>query len=374
MSASATDVLDRQRQEIQRLVAGTLPVIDQQGIVRRSLLVGLWQAAIGSLIEIGDPKDVAALLLDRAMAIPGQGRNADSLPLKLTGDARMRRISEASDAARIVLEALEPFAASLGEDEEQRFPEDMLDTIVEILVEAWGQTYVRAALADQATALDRGESAPILPTEPTTLNYVPKAPLPPPRTVPRPVPTDAPAPPAPVEISVESPAPVAIVEVREPTPPEPPRPRTRRSQEGRRIDVHIDSDILENGYAVYAVACLIVDMDGRRELREISSVLPDATGRLAPLVAVIDVLSSLDLGEGEAIRVLSPSKALIEGVTNPTSRGRSDSGRWEAIERLCEGRRVEWVASRMGIGTELAERCDRMVRVRSEQHAKENAA
>ena len=356
MSTIATTQAGAQRQDIQRLVAGTLPVLDQQGIAKRSFLLGLWQGVIGSLVELGDPEDVAALLLDRALAVQGHGRNADSPPLALSDEARVRRLSEASQAARIILDALEPHISSLDEAREERFPEDLLDTALDILVEAWGPSHVRTALRDQIRALTEGEVAPVLPSEPATLNHVARA-------------SRAPDP---VTEAIHEPASQQVVA---PEAAVPEAPQRRRGAPSRRIDVHVDSDVVENGHAVYAVACLLVDIDGRRETREISGIVPDATGRLAPLVATIDLLSTLDCpGEGETVRISSPSKALVGGALDPGSRSRGDASRWDAVERHCEGRRVEWVVAKMGIGTDLAERCDRLVRQRSEQYSRENAA
>lgn len=359
MSSNGNPTGADQRQEIRRLVAGTLPVLDQQGIVRRSFLLGLWQGVIGTLLDLGEPTDVSVLLIDRAMVIYGHGRNADSPPLALTEDARVRRLAEASLAARIILDALEPYTSSLDDQREERFPEDFLEVTLEILCEAWGPSHVRAALRDQVRAISEGDLAPILPAEPATLNYIPKQARSQEGTPSLP---DAPA--------IEA-APAEPVQEPEPAPP-PPR---RRSPSGRMIDIHIDSDIVENGHAVYAIACQITDPDGRREIREISGVVPDATGRLAPLVAAIDVLSSLDrAGDAESVRVSSPSKALIEGALNPAARSKGDAARWETVERHVAGRHVEWVASKMGIGSDLAQRCDRLVRQRAEQFSKETAA
>ncbi len=328
---------------IQAALAGVVPEAEARGAGRKAFLSGLWLAAVGTLFSVGDPEEVASLLADRAGGIRGQGRNAD-VPLNHLDDAaRDRRLREAGIVARVVCERLRPFA----EDEARgdSFPEDFLDEALSLLAASWGPFHVRRTIADQIAAIEDGRATPVLPVEPSAPNNPPRA-----------------QPPAAAPVQ-----PLAAAAAHCPQPRRPPRS----------ADVHLDSETLSTGRGAYAVA-MHLDSGDRRETREICGGAPDRTGREAALAGLVEALASLGVPvPGDRVRLSTPVEAVFRAAAPGASGGQRlghEAPLWAEVDRLAAALDIEWCLRRTGTGTDLAQRCDRLLRERSAEAEREAMA
>lgn len=332
---------------IQAALAGVVPEAEARGAGRKAFLSGLWLAAIGTLLSVGEPDDVASLLADRAAGIRGQGRNAD-VPLSRLDDlARDRRLREAGIVARVVCERLRPFAEDDARGDS--FPEDFLDEALSLLAASWGPAHLRRTLADQIASIEDGNTAPVLPVEPSATNNPPRAAAPVPVTAPAPV----------------TRAPHANL----------PAPEARRG--ARTADVHLDSETLSTGRGAYAVA-MHLDAGDRRETREICGGAPDRTGREAALTGLAEALAALGPPvPGDKVRVSTPVEAVYRAAAPGAHGGQRlahEAGLWAEVDRLAAPLDIEWCLRRSGTGTDLAQRCDRLLRERSAEAEREAMA
>lgn len=322
---------------------------EARGVGRRAFLLGLWQSAVGVLLATGDTHDVLAFLEDRASSIKGQGRNADAPPLKLDAETAARRAAEASVAAEVIVGHLEPLNDVLDEaGRGETFAPTVADAAFGLLQEAWGPAHLRRALREQIGAIEDGIDAPILPAEPSATNHTP-------RPAPQPAPRAAPEP--------EAAAPIPSEPYLAPELPAAQRPRFVPGF-GRLVEAHVDAGSLASGHSAFALAMTITDASGsRRELREVLGTVPDPTGRTAILAGCLDLFAGLgDPAEGESVMVTLTSDIVTSGMKDPYCRLASEEPLWLSLMAAERDRAVEWIATKPGIGSDLAQRCDRMLR------------
>ena len=327
---------------IHAAMAGSVVEAEAHGAGRRAYLSGLWLATMGVLLDAGSPDDIALLLADRAASIRGQGRNADAPPVVLDGEALLARTREATVVARVVLDRLRPVA----EDDEagDSFPEDLLDVVLTLLQPKWGPSHLRRALVQQVASLEAGSTVAILPAEPS----VPDQPTPP-----RPTPVQPGAARLPVqEGGTQAPSP---------------------GRAPRDADVHVDSEGLATGRGAYAVA-LNLSTGDRRETREISGTALDRTGRDAAIRGLVEALAAVTPAiPGDRIRISTPVEAVFRAAC-PDGNGVRlfhEAVLWSEFDKLSAGLTIEWCLRRSGTGTDLAQRCDRMLRARSVEAERE---
>ncbi len=139
---------------------------------KRSVLLGLWQTAISTLIEASPTAQRACeTLFEHAQSIKGQGRNADAPILRLDTPTAKRRVAEASEAAKLLGGFLSVHLDNLrSQGREEAFPSEILDSAFSLLTDIWGPRHLRRAIAAQIRALESGAETPILPEEPSITN------------------------------------------------------------------------------------------------------------------------------------------------------------------------------------------------------------
>ncbi len=121
-----------------------------------------------------------------------------------------------------------------------------------------------------------------------------------------------------------------------------------------------------------------IDVGDRRETREICATAPDRTGRGAAIAGLLDALDSLGPAvEGDSARISTAVEAVYRAMTpgaGPQHRPAQEEETWAEIERLAAGMPIEWCLRRGGTVTDLAQRCDRLLRARSAEAEREAMA
>ena len=339
----------------QQAIAAALQSAEALGVEKRHILTGLWHTAIGTLLAAGDLPVLIEFLEDRMAHNRGHGHNADAEPAKLSNAEMVVRKEQSTRLAELISGHLEPLMITF-DNEGVDGVSVSVDMILTILADRWGPTHLRRILGQQASAFRAGDTAVIMPQEPSTPNRQKAAPV---RVVDR---------------SADRPAPMAPAEIPDSTPSSP-----RRSQRpAQRVEIHVRTDVVGTT-GVYGIALQIADSSSdRREVREIEGVLHnDPNGRRTLLAACIDVLSTLPLSADEII-LSSAALFLVEDMSIAQLTGvhrlESEADLWNRLDHESQGRNVTWQITGSGIGSPLAQRSDRVLRERLESESAQRKA
>lgn len=339
----------------QQAIAAALQSADAIGVEKRHILTGLWQTAIGTLLAAGDLPTLVEFLEDRMAHHRGHGHNADAEPTKLSGAEMSARREQSTRLAELVSGHLEPLMASFDQDGIDGISVTV-DMILTILADRWGPVHLRRILGQQSSAFRSGDTAIIMPQEPSAPNRQKVTTTV--RLVDRPAEAPLPAPPANSDTIV---------------------PPTRRSvRPAQRVDIHVRTDVVGTT-GVYGIALQMSESSSdRREIREIEGVLHnDPNGRRTLLAACIDVLSTLPVTTDEIV-LSSTAQFLVEDMSIAQLTGvhrlESEADLWDQLDSETQGRSVTWQITGPGIGSPLAQRSDRVLRERVESESAQRKA
>ncbi|AOG03106.1 hypothetical protein BSY19_4938 (plasmid) [Bosea sp. RAC05] len=315
------------RDAIQR----ALRTSDGRGVKIGSFLLGLWQVAIGTLLEAGEGEDVCALLVDRIGKIQGYGRNADAAPIQYDDLSLRRRVAEASYAADIIVQAIDEFAeGSVDEDGDDPMPEAILDAAIVLLSEAWGPVHLRKAMREQAEAVATGRTKPVMPAEPAVANNLGRE--------------------RPFEIKSEK-----LASKDEPT------------YAPRSVEAVIETAAVRE-CMIWVVALTIRSSDGTRaEVREVIGTRQGLDVKAAHIEACLDLFRGLGSPrEGDQARISTNSSFLVTEVTEgaPARSGMSaaEATSWHEIEEAARSWQVRWQVRQPATDGPLDQRCDKILR------------
>lgn len=337
---------------IGELLGASIQAAEAAGIDRRHLRVGIWRAVMTVVIEASEsPEMLVEVLEDRIATVSGFGNNPDS-PLQVLTPEEDAALRDGSAAyADIVLGYVNPMLDHLDERGEDGIT-PFLDIVLQHLAESWGPHHLRRILADQVQALRDGVMVPIMPVQPAQFNRS-RAQQPRPR----------PAAPA-------APAPEPHRPPEEPATVSPARPA--RPVPDRVVSVHVLADVASDGSGVYGLAMSVTcPGQDRTEVREIAGRI-DAGGnpRATCLTACAEALASLgEPSPDEPVTIVTGPHFIAPEADVPARVPAEEAAR-QRLFALAEGRVLTWVAGKGGIGSDLAERADRLLRLRLEEAGK----
>ena len=171
MASVATDTVDT-RSPASETIRAALRMAHSHDLSKRSVLLGLWQTTVSTLIEASTSRsDRCKALVRYAQATKGEGTNADSRMMAVDGPTAKRRIAEANEAAKLINACLDVFLDNLSrEGRRDDFPDLIATAAFGILADIWGPRHLRRAISAQVAAIESGHDEPILPDEPVTTN------------------------------------------------------------------------------------------------------------------------------------------------------------------------------------------------------------
>ncbi len=315
------------RDAIQR----ALRTSDGRGVKIGSFLLGLWQVAIGTLLEAGEADDICALLVDRLAKIRGYGRNADAPAVQYDDLSLRRRVAEAAYAADIIVQAIDEFVDDADdEDVDDPMPEAILDAAIVVLSEAWGPVHLRKALRDQVEAIASGRTKPIMPAEPAMANNLGRE--------------------RPFEIKSES-----------------AKNETTAAYVPRAVEAVIETAAARDDM-IWVVALTIRSSDGTRvEVREVIGTRQGKDAKAAQLAACLDLFQALGVpGQDDQARISTNSSFLVAEMTDggPARPGISaaEATSWHEIEEAAQAWNVRWQVRQPATDGPLDHRCDKILR------------
>lgn len=305
------------------------------GVSTRSVGAGIWTFSIGMLVASADIEDRIFILEEVARETSGSGFNADS-PLEQLGQTEQgARVADADVVAKSIWAYVGPLLdnAPAGADR------NLFTYAMAMLERLWGPLHFRRIIADQVLVFAGGEDRILLPHEPKSLNRDKR--------------------------------PVRVV--REATPAAPAPSATGHGVPEAIIFARIDADT-DGDMSVYAVVSSIASLDRRRrEIREVTGRLSDDTGRRAYLQAALDFFRHLG-HDGSEVTVETASGLLAEGLVEESRRDRTifpgEEDIWNELDGHQLRYRVKWRQERDIMGTEIGERCERLLRTGREQEGR----
>jgi ribonuclease HI len=327
---------DAARRRVEDALSGHLravgPVLVERGLGARTAL-GLWHAAMGSLLHGVGTEAAAKLIALRAKSIRGHGANADVASSDLSPETEVQVLEEISAAAAEFVEAIgDAYEDAQDADLEHLFAEVLVDVLARTLVGVWGPFHARKALGEQWIAFSAGRETVVHPAEPDELL--------------RPRPSERP--------------PEARVE-------RAPSPALGRTAPERHVDMRVEAEV-EGPSGAFAVAMETSERGGRRERRDIVGPCTEASVRKAVLAAAVEGMRAVAETAGKVVvRVASSAAFLQTGMAVPerrpaTARLASEEGMWSLLDGFAATNRIEWRHASGGLSDDLAERCDRLIR------------
>lgn len=325
---------DAARRRVEDALAGHLkavgPVLVERGLGARTAL-GLWHAAMGSLLHGVGPQAAAKLIAYRAKSIRGHGANADVASSELSPETEVQVLEEVSAAAEEFVEAIgDAYEDAQDAELEHLFAEVLVDAVAKTLVGLWGPFHARKAFGEQWIPFAAGREVVVHPAEPDELL--------------RPKPAERPP-----EVRIE------------------PVPSLGRTAQERHVDMRIEAEV-QGPSGAFAVAMETSERGGRRERRDIVGPSVEASVRKAVLSAAVEGLQAVAETAGKVVvRVASSAAFLQTGMAIPerrpaTARLASEEGMWTLLDGFAAVHRIEWRHAGGGLSDDLAERCDRLIR------------
>lgn len=308
------------------------PLLTERGLEARTAL-GLWHAAMGSLLHGVGPTAAAKLLAARARTIRGHGGNADAPSAAMTPETELQVLEETAAAAKEFVEAIDrAYEDAVDGGLEHLYAETLVDVLATILVRRWGPFHARKAIGEQWIAFNAGREVVVHPSEPEE--------APPQASEPR--------------------RPECRAETESPLP----APRTAGD---RHVDMRVEAEA-DGGAGAFAVAIEIAEKGGRRERRDIVAPCVEASVRRAVLAAAVEGIRAVCECAGPLVVRISSSAAFLQAGMAPTERRSSTSrlpseeAAWLLLEAFATVHRIEWRHAAGGLSDDLAERCDRLIR------------
>ncbi len=153
-------------------IRAALRMAHSHDLSKRSVLLGLWQTAVSTILEAATSRaDACRALVRHAQAIKGEGANADSPIMPMDTPTARRRVAEATEATKLIGACLDVYLENLtAEGRRDEFPTLIATSAFEILSDIWGPRHLRKAIAAQVNEIESGADSPILPDEPVTTN------------------------------------------------------------------------------------------------------------------------------------------------------------------------------------------------------------
>ncbi|MGY3581519.1 putative membrane protein [Bradyrhizobium sp. USDA 4341] len=275
------------------------------------LFVGLWHAAISSLLINMDAADVADVLEHRSEKLLPASPSIDPA----AEDERLRQIS---DIAAVISAELEvAFTACEAVGLEEQFPESVLDKAIEMLEPRWGADHLRAAMASQVALIAAGLGAVFPASEPAP--------------------------------SVRS----LPASRREPSAGRP-----------RAAVVRVEADV-SGDQPLWAYAMVVTAADGssREDLHEARCRMPGANLARTLMAGVLAALETISCeGPGAHVLLETSHNPFLLQASSPAARPSVDGSGWERIERLRETMQLDFRRAQPDQHQEIAARCLKLLR------------
>lgn len=314
------------------------------------MLIGIWYAAMNTLIECMQVEDVLLVLSAKMRQIIGTGDNSLSPPRTISEKAMQAYIESVVEAGRTIIECLEKAQEILEEEElDDLFPETVFDASIVVLQNAWGPDHLRRAIQEQSALLVRGVHQPANFMEP--LKYL--TPVTASTSKPEPLPEFQ----APTGTPV---IPTHNIEYIDPTPIIIKRRRTH----DRTVSAYIANDVSSKGLNGWA--CW-VSSSGNDHMEETlhCGVVQDQSGHSGWVHALHECLSIIcnntKLVGGHIELYSKDFMKAIEGHIGMRMPHHEEL--WKEIDAVIEQNSIDFKCSPFTLTKNYAERCDMKIRI-----------
>lgn len=317
------------------------------------MLIGIWYAAMNTLIECMQIEDVLLVLAAKMHQITGTGDNALSPPRTISEKAMQSYIDSVVEAGMTIIECLEKAQEQLEEEElDELFPETVLDAAAVVLQKAWGPDHLRRAIQEQSALLVRGVTQPANFMEP--LKYM--TPATPNTAKPEPV-EEA----VPVQDISEAPAkPTHVIEYVDPSP----IVIKRRQINERIVTAYIANDVSSKGLNGWACWVSSSGNDRMEETLHCGTV-QDQSGHSGWVQALHECLSVICANTKSARgQIELYSKDFMRAIEGqPGMRMPHHEELWKEIDAAVEHNNIDFKCSAFTLTKNYAERCDMKIRI-----------
>lgn len=314
------------------------------------MVIGLWYAAMNTLIGCMEVDDVLFVLSAKMQQITGSADNAMSPPRTISEKAMQSHIDAVVEAGKTILECLDKAHELLEEEElDELFPETVLDSAFVVLQNAWGPDHLRRAVQEQSALLLRGIIQPVNFMEP--VKYV--TPVTP--STAKPEVTIAPA-----QVEHVPAKPTHVIEYVDPTP----IVIRRRQVVERTVNAYIYSDVSAKGMNGWA--CWVSSMsDDRIEETLFSGTISDHSGHSGWVAALHECLSIICANAQSARGQIEVcSKDFMRAIeAHPGMRMPHHEGLWKEIDAAIEHNNIDFKCVPFTLAKNYAERCDMKIRI-----------
>lgn len=354
VSEQASDAKARARAKSivsRAIVSSAIPLEGREQKDR--MLIGIWYAAMNTLIECMQVEDVLLVLSAKMRQITGTGDNVLSPPRVISEKAMQSYVESVVAAGRTIIECLESAQEKLEEEElDDLFPETVFDASIMVLQNAWGPDHLRRAIQEQSALLVRGVHQPANFMEP--LKYM----SPVTANVDKPEP---PAPPASVTSSPEAPViPSHKIEYIDPTPIIIKRRRTY----DRTVSAYIANDVSSKGLNGWACWVSSSGNDHMEETLHCGTVQDQSghSGWVQALHECLSIICADTKSAGGQIELYSKDfMKAIEGHIGMRMPHHEEL--WKEIDAAVEQNSIDFKCSSFTLTKNYAERCDMKIRI-----------